>query len=232
MNKDIKEIQQMLISGGFSVGSSGADGIYGKNTRAALAACIEKANRGEEKKLTLEELNAIFPEAAKAGRTKKFLEGINLVIKEQNLNTVNRIAGFLSQIGVESEELLYTKELGNNSYFDKYDPQHNPKKAADLGNTQPGDGAKYKGRGLIQVTGRANYKKCGEALGLDLVNKPELLEEPTYACESAGWYWGYRNINAACDTDDIVKITKLVNGGTTALDRRKSYYDKAKKVLK
>lgn len=234
MNKDIAEIQSLLIAGGFSVGKSGADGIYGKNTRSALVACIDKANNGGGGilKITLDQLNAIFPAAAKAGRNAKFLDGINKTIIEQNLNTVNRIAGYLSQIGVESEELLYTKELGNNAYFNKYDIQFAPKKAAELGNTSPGDGAKYKGRGLIQVTGKTNYTACGKALGLDLLNHPELLEQPVYAAESAGWYWGSRNINAAADADDIVKITKLVNGGTMHLDRRKAYYAKAKEVLK
>lgn len=232
MNKDIAEVQSLLISGGFSVGKSGADGIYGKDTRAALVACINKANGGASGlKLTLDQLNKIFPEAAKAGRNAKFLDGLNKVIVDQNMNTVNRIAGFLSQIGVESEELLYTRELGNTSYFNKYDIRYAPEKARELGNLLPGEGAKYRGRGLIQVTGKFNYIACGKDLGLDLVNKPELLEEPFYAVESAGWYWGLRNINAAADADDIVKITKLVNGGTKALDRRKAYYLKAKQVL-
>lgn len=230
MNKDIAEIQSLLIGGGFSVGKSGADGIYGKATPAALISCINKAG-GSSLKLTVEQLNQIFPQAAKAGRNAKFLDGLNKVIVEQNLSTVNRIAGFLSQIGVESEELLYTKELGNTSYFNKYDIQYAPNKAKELGNTSPGDGAKYRGRGLIQVTGKANYAACGKALGLDLVSNPELLEQPGYAAESAGWYWGSRNINSAADADDIVRITKLVNGGTMHLDRRKAYYAKAKQVL-
>lgn len=235
MNKDIAEVQSLLIGGGFSVGKSGADGIYGKDTRSALVACINKANTqgGNTLKLTLDQLNQIFPVGAKAGRTAKFLDGINKTIVEQNLNTVNRLAGYLSQIGVESEELLYTKELGGTSYFEKrYDIRYAPEKAKELGNTSPGDGAKYPGRGLIQVTGKFNYLACGKALGLDLLNHPELLEQPVYAAESAGWYWGSRNINAAADADDIVKVTKLVNGGTMHLDRRKAYYAKAKEVLK
>lgn len=181
--------------------------------------------------LTLDQLNKIFPGGAKSGRNAKFLEGINATMSKYAINTVNRLAGFLSQIGVESEEFLYVKELGNNAYLSKYDTGPLAKK---LGNTPAadGDGQKYRGRGLIQVTGLENYRECGKALGLDLVNHPELLEQPKYAVESAGWYWGLRNINAACDNDDIVKITKLVNGGTNHLDRRKAYYIKAKDVLK
>lgn len=182
-------------------------------------------------KLTLDQLNKIFPSGAKSGRNAKFIDGLNRTFEMYDINTVNRIAGFLSQIGVESEEFLYVRELGNNAYFDKYDIRTNPRKAIDLGNTQAGDGAKFKGRGLIQVTGRANYTACGKALGLDLLANPELLEQPLYAVESAGWYWGMRKINALCDADDIVKITRAVNGGTMHIDRRKAYYASAKKVL-
>lgn len=232
MDKNIKEIQTLLIQGGFSVGKSGADGLYGNDTRNALIACINKANSGEKKlKITLEQLNKIFPAGASSGRNAKFIDPLNQLFDARQINTVNRVAGFLSQIGVESEEFLYTRELGNAAYFNKYDIQYAPQKAKELGNTQPGDGAKFKGRGLIQVTGRTNYTACGKALGLDLVNRPELLEQPKYAVDSAGWYWGLRNINALCDADDIVRITKAVNGGTMHLDRRTAYYNKAKQVL-
>lgn len=232
MDKNIKEIQSLLIAGGFSVGKSGADGLYGKDTRNALIACINKANStGDTLKITLEQLNQIFPTGAKS-RNAQFLQPLNDLFASNDINTVNRVAGFLSQIGVESEELLYTRELGNDAYFNKYDIRFAPQKAKDLGNTQPGDGAKYKGRGLIQVTGRANYTACGKALGLDLVNHPELLEQPKYAVLSAGWYWDMRSINALCDADDIVRITKAVNGGTMKLKERTAYYNKAKQVLK
>ena len=224
-------MQQLLIDGGFSVGKSGADGLYGNDTRAALIACILQANSGGSLQISLSQLNAIFPEGGKSGRNAKYLAPLNDLFAKAGINTVKRIAGFLSQIGVESEEFLYVRELGNTAYFNKYDIRYAPKKAQELGNTQPGDGAKYKGRGLIQVTGKSNYTACGRALGLDLVNKPELLEQPQYAVDSAGWYWGLRNINAACDADDIVKITKLVNGGTMHIDRREAYYKKAKSVL-
>lgn len=229
MNKDIAEIQSLLIDGGFDVGKWGADGAYGPGTRSALIKCIQKANEGGALKLTLQQLDKIFPVAAKAGRNQKFLGPLNELFDKGGVNTINRIAGFLSQVGQETAEFLYVRELGANSYFAKYEPGTDIGKR--LGNTQPGDGAKFKGRGLIQVTGRANYTACGKALGLDLINHPELLEQPEYAVASAGWYWGLRNINAACDADDIVKITKLVNGGTTHLAERTAYYKKAKSVL-
>lgn len=181
-------------------------------------------------KLELAQLNQIFPAGAKAGRNAKFIDALNTTFTKFDISTVNRIAGFLSQVGVESEEFLYVKELGNNAYLSKYDTGTLAKK---LGNTPEadGDGQKYRGRGLIQVTGHDNYRDCGKALGLDLLNHPELLEQPLYAVESAGWYWNSRNINAACDADNIRLISRLVNGGTNGLDRRTAYYTLAKKVL-
>lgn len=232
MNSAIAEIQRMLINGGFSVGKSGADGIYGPATKSALEKCIQKANstNGGNTLLTQAQLDKIFPIGAKANRNSKFLEPLNNLFLKTDINTTNRIAGFLSQIGVESAEFKYVRELGNDAYFDKYDTGSLAKK---LSNTpeKDGDGAKYKGRGLIQITGYANYRDCGKALGIDLINHPELLEQPEYAVLSAGWYWQSRNINAACDADDIVKITKLVNGGTNHLSERTAYYNKAKSVL-
>lgn len=231
MNQNIAEIQRMLIDGGFDVGKSGADGLYGPSTKSALQRCITKANskEGGILRLSQSQLDQIFTLGAKSGRNSKFLPALNDLFEKSGINSVNRIAGFLSQIGVESGEFLYVKELGADSYFSKYEPGTSIGK--NLGNTQKGDGARYKGRGLIQVTGRANYAACGKALGIDLINNPELLEQPKYAVDSAGWYWDTRNINAACDVDDIVKITKLVNGGTNHLTERTNYYKKAKSVL-
>jgi putative chitinase len=100
-----------------------------------------------------------------------------------------------------------------------------------LGNKVNGDGFKYRGRGLIQVTGRANYAACGEALGLDLINRPELLEQPQYAAMSAAWFWSFRGLNTLADQSDFLKITKRINGGTNGLADRQALYDKALKVL-
>ena len=94
-----------------------------------------------------------------------------------------------------------------------------------------GDGFKYRGRGLIQITGRANYAACGEALGLDLVNEPELLEQPQHAAMSAAWFWSSRGLNTLADQGDLLKITKRINGGTNGLADRQALYGKALKVL-
>ncbi len=102
---------------------------------------------------------------------------------------------------------------------------------ADLGNTQPGDGSKFRGRGLIQITGRANYAACGEALGLDLINQPTLLELPQHAAMSAAWFWSMKDLNTLADKGDFVKITRRINGGLNGQADRQGLYDKALKVL-
>lgn len=102
----------------------------------------------------------------------------------------------------------------------------------NLGNTQPGDGWKFRGRGLLQVTGRANYTKLNQALNFDLVNRPErLVEDNLISAMAAGYYWSYKALNNWADKDDIVAITRLINGGTNGLDDRKSRLARAKKVF-
>ncbi|MGE1156970.1 glycoside hydrolase family 19 protein, partial [Pseudomonas kitaguniensis] len=94
-----------------------------------------------------------------------------------------------------------------------------------------GDGSKYRGRGLIQITGRANYAACGEALGMDLLNHPELLEQPQHAAMSAAWFWSTRGLNTLADQKDFAKITRRINGGLTGQADRQALYDKALQVL-
>ena len=95
----------------------------------------------------------------------------------------------------------------------------------------PGDGSKYQGRGLIQITGRANYMACGEALGLDLIKQPELLEKPQHACMSAAWYWATNGLNTLADTCRFDKITRRINGGQNGAADRQELYSRALKVL-
>ncbi|RMO19230.1 Chitinase [Pseudomonas amygdali pv. morsprunorum] len=89
----------------------------------------------------------------------------------------------------------------------------------------------YRGRGLIQVTGRANYEECGEALGLDLINHPELLELPQHAAMSAAWFWHRAGLNTLADKGDFLTITKRINGGTNGLADRQALYERALEVL-
>jgi len=103
--------------------------------------------------------------------------------------------------------------------------------AGRMGNSAPGDGWKYRGRGLIQLTGKTKYRQCGEALGLDLLTQPELLEKPQHACMAAAWFWSSNGLNSLADKSDIETITRRVNDGLTGLADRQAIYARALKVL-
>jgi predicted chitinase len=133
-----------------------------------------------------------------------------------------RIAAFLAQIGHESGGLRYTVELASGQAYEL---------RKDLGNVNPGDGVKFKGRGWIQLTGRHNYRQAGKAIGVDLEAKPELAADPKYLGLLAGWFWHSRNLNYWADKEDFEKITRLINGGSNGYADRLSYLQRAKKVL-
>lgn len=159
---------------------------------------------------------------------KKWAPALTAAMEDGKINTRLRQAAFLAQIGHESGSLVYVKELGGPSYFAKYDGRK------DLGNTQPGDGSKFCGRGLIQVTGRANYRTASQVLFGDerLLFSPELLEKPEWAAKSAVWFWSTRNLNELADADRFTDLTKKINGGTNGLEDRKARYRLALSVLK
>lgn len=161
-------------------------------------------------------------------RARKWAPALSKAMEGGQINTRLRMAAFLAQIGHESGSLVYVKELGGASYFQKYEGRK------DLGNTQPGDGPKFAGRGLIQVTGRANYLAASKALFGDdrLLKTPEWLEQPEWAAESAVWFWSSRNLNALADADRFTDLTKRINGGSNGLEDRKARYRLALGVLK
>lgn len=133
----------------------------------------------------------------------KYLSGINVALIKYDITTPKRIAAFLAQLAHESGSLRYVEELASG---DAYEGRK------DLGNTKPGDGARFKGRGLIQITGRANYKALSVALNFDFINEPEKLELPGAASLSAGWFWNLKKLNKYADANDFLKISKLING--------------------
>lgn len=191
--------------------------------------------------MTLDQLQKIMPNArSKAGI---FLPALNAAMVEFGINTPARQAAFLSQVGHESGQLLYVRELwGPTSAQLRYERDFAaawPPKlrtdrnqlAFDLGNAQAGDGSRYRGRGLIQITGRTNYAACGRALGLDLLRAPELLEQTVNACRSAGWFWQSRGLNALADAGDQVVVTRRINGGTNGLTDRLALFAVAQRVL-
>lgn len=146
------------------------------------------------------------------------------------INTPERQAMFIAQVLHESGEFRYLVELGGNAYLAKYDTG---RLAAMLGNTPEadGDGQLYKGRGLIQVTGRENYQKCGQALKLPLIKYPELLENPRHAVASACWFWFSRNLNKWADAGAFTSCTKAINGGLNGLEDRKEYWARTKLMM-
>lgn len=139
---------------------------------------------------------------------------------EKNGITGQELVAFMSQAAHETMDFKSLKEFGGKLDFKKYDPRFAPRKAKILGNTKPGDGAKYKGRGYMQITGKWNYEQAGKALGLDLVNHPELLEKPEYAAKAAVWYWKTRVANKVNSFKDTQGVTKKINPGLKHLDKR------------
>lgn len=139
-----------------------------------------------------------------------------------DIDTRLRIAHFIGQVTHECAGFSTTEELASG---DAYEGR------ADLGNTRPGDGRRYKGRGLIQLTGRANYQRFGRLLGLPLEDQPTLAADPVTSLAIACEYWRDRDINAPADRDDLVAVTRRVNGGTRGLADRRRFYEKARALL-
>ena len=170
-----------------------------------------------------------------------------------NINTTQRQASFIGQCQHESnnfrtleENLHYSADGLMRTWPSRFPSAdvaeqyaNNPEKIANkvyagrLGNgdEESGEGALYFGRGLIQLTGKENYDRCGKAIGFDFVNKPQLLVEPYYACMSAGWFWNKKGLNDLADKRDYPEMTKRINGGLLGLADRIAKIDKAKEIL-
>lgn len=170
--------------------------------------------------MTLDQLLKIMPKAGR--RAAGFLDALNATMAEFSITTPARQASFLAQVGHESGQLLYVQELASGAAYEG---------RLVLGNAKPGDGVRFKGRGLIQITGRANYAACGAALGLDLIGTPALLEQPVNACRSAGWFWRAHGLNELADAGDQVRVTRRVNGGVNGLADRLALFAVAQRVL-
>lgn len=151
-----------------------------------------------------------------------YCDMLNAAMREFDINSPEREAAFLAQLAHESGQLRYWKELASGEDYEG---------RKDLGNTQPGDGVRFKGRGPIQITGRANYHSVGEALGVDFENNPELLEKPEYGFRSAAWFWESHGLNELADVDNFKLITKRINGGYNGMTDRLGYWQRAKNVL-
>jgi len=150
-----------------------------------------------------------------------YTDMLNDTMDKYSIDTPLRAAHFLAQLIHESGSFNYTTELDSGEAYEG---------RADLGNTQPGDGPLYKGRGFIQLTGRANYSLYGLALGVDLIDDPDLVATE-YPADVSGWFWSNHSLNALADADNVNAITRMINGGYNGLQDRIFYLQKAKAVL-
>lgn len=165
--------------------------------------------------ITKEQLKAIMPHASTAN-VDKYHAPLNDAMERFAINTPVRQVMFLAQLAHESGCLKYSQEIASGAAYEG---------RKDLGNDQPGDGVKYKGRGPIQITGKANYRELSKVLGVDFLAKPELLEGPIYGAFAAGWFWSTRGLNELADAGNFLKITKRINGGTNGWADRVKYYN-------
>jgi len=171
--------------------------------------------------VSVEQLRAIMPNLSKE-KAEAYLPHLNAAMAEANINTPQRQAAFLAQLAHESGEFRWMEELASGAAYEG---------RKDLGNTQPGDGVRFKGRGPIQLTGRANYEAAGKALGIDLVNNPKRAADPDVGFRTAAWFWTQKGLNNFADKGDFLTITKRINGGTNGLADRQKYYNRALQTL-
>jgi len=142
------------------------------------------------------------------------------------ISTPLRRAHFFARAAVETAGFTTLEEFGSAAYFRRYDHRR------DLGNLYPGDGARFHGRGIFQITGRANYRTYGRRIGEDLVARPELAARGPAAVQTAVLFWGDRGLNEAADRDDALAVCRAVNGGTNGLRDQKIYLARAKAILR
>ncbi len=170
--------------------------------------------------ITAQQLMDVFgiPKA----RAEKWSPLVTWACRCFEINSPLRIAAFVAQVGHESGRLRYVKEIwGPMPWQQRYEGR------IDLGNTEPGDGKRFMGRGLIQLTGRNNYTAASRALGIDFVNAPHLLEQPGLVAMSAAWFWDQHALNDLADVGDMRRITRIINGGYNGLEERMAFYEKA-----
>lgn len=175
--------------------------------------------------LTAPRLLGIMPHGEPA-KIARFAPMIQLGMVARQIDTARRQAHFLAQIGHESMSLVFTEEIASGAAYEG---------RADLGNTQPGDGKRFKGRGLIQLTGRANYSEYGKDIGVDLTTNTAaaavVATDAKLAADVACWFWKKRKLNVQAEADDIIALTKKINGGTNGLADRKAYLMRSRYFL-
>ena len=197
--------------------------------------------------VTLEQLDSFF-ENTDTELLETLVDPLNAALDRYEINTPERVAMFMAQVGHESGGLKRREENLNYSaqrltqvfpkYFRDVDPNdyaRNPEKIASRvygnrmgnGDEDSGDGYRYRGRGFIQLTGKNNYKAFADAMGMSLDEAVDYLSTAEGAAMSAAWFWDMRNLNADADRGDVVTVTKKINGGTIGLHERQALYKEA-----
>lgn len=171
--------------------------------------------------MTRADLLKMMPNASERAVTL-FAEPLAIAMAEFAIDTPKRQAAFLANIAHESGSLHFVKEIASGAAYEG---------RLDLGNTEVGDGERFPGRGLGQVTGRGNYRVCGKVLGLDLIADPELLEQPLPAARSGGWFWKTNNLAPLADADKFGSLCRRWNGGFNGIDDRIIHWLRIRKVL-
>lgn len=213
----------------------------------------DKVTKEDTKLLTYDHL-LLINDGLNAQDCKYYIDAINNILPQYDINTPLRLCHFLAQILHESGHLKYKSENLNysakalRSVFGKYfktdeianQYARKPEKIANRvyanrmgnGDENSGDGWKYRGRGLIQLTGKDNYNRCAKEIQLDILANPDIITTSPEACiKTACWFWKVNNLNMLADKDDVLTITKRINGGTNGLDDRKNILKKAKNIL-
>jgi putative chitinase len=202
-----------------AMGQAAPDGIVrpGGDTLAEL-------RRGLPEGLTREKFHFVMLNA-KPNQLELFYQPMLDRMEAAGIQTPLRMAHFLAQTGHESGDLQYMEELASGQAYES---------RKDLGNAQPGDGPRFKGRGLIQLTGRVNYEAYGRSIGQDLTvdgNWNKVATDPALAVDAACWFWTKHRLNELADQDDLQAITRRVNGGLIGLEDRAEHLERAKFVL-
>lgn len=167
------------------------------------------------------QLRQIMPTLS-SSRAEQLLPHLNKAMSEAGITTKGRQTAFLAQLAHESAGLRYFEEIASGAAYEG---------RRDLGNTQPGDGVRFKGRGPIQLTGRANYTAASRALGIDLVNNPKRAADPDVGFRIATWFWQTRGLNSLADQGNFREITRRINGGYNGYTDRLNYYRRAQSAL-
>lgn len=173
--------------------------------------------------MTLAQLRKIMPNCSEA-RAAALLPFLNAALTEASVDTPWRVAAFVAQLAHESGELRYFEELASGTAYEG---------RKDLGNTEPGDGKRFKGRGPIQLTGRSNYRAAGAELALPLEAVPEMAASPEHGFRIAAWYWKKHGLNERADAGPLAfdSITRRINGGLNGKVDRDRFYARAMQAL-